>query len=263
MKKTFLLVLAIIFTTIGVQSQNFAPTYSGIINHTSHYLTIHPFDVSYDDGTYARIFYDGNNKMLNFWNSSSSTDYTNIRVGVIDGNLSHRSGYLTIRAYDSTYDDGTSARLFYDGNNRTLNFWNSSSSTNFSNIKVGDIISSGNVGIGTNNPDEKLTVKGKIHSEEVRVDLNVPADYVFQKYFLGFSDLKSDYTMPSLEEVETFIEENHHLSGVPSAEEIIKEGLHLKEMTNLLLQKIEELTLYTIEQEKRINALEVQLQDKK
>ena len=262
MKKTILLVLAIIFTTIEVQAQNYAPTYSGIINHTSDYLKIHPFNSSYDDGSYAKIFYDGNNKLLNFLNSSGSTDFTNIKVGEVNGNLYHRSGYLTIKPHSSSYDDGTSARIFYDGYNRTLNFWNSDGSTAFSNINVGDIISSGNVGIGTNNPDEMLTVKGKIHSEEVRVDLNVPADYVFQKYFLGYSDLKSDYTMPSLEEVETFIEENHHLSGIPSADEIIKDGLHLKEMTNLLLQKIEELTLYTIEQEKRINALEVQLQEK-
>lgn len=117
----------------------------------------------------------------------------------------------------------------------------------------------GNIGIGTINPDEKLTVKGKIHAEEVRVDLNVPPDYVFQKYYLGFSPLKENYKMLSLEEVEDYTKENHHLPDVPSASEIKESGLKLKEMTALLLQKIEELTLYTIEQEKRIKALEKKL----
>jgi hypothetical protein len=124
-------------------------------------------------------------------------------------------------------------------------------------------LSFGNVGIGSTNPDEKLTVKGKIHAEEVRVDLNVPADYVFQKYYTGASLLKEDYKMPTLEEVAAFTKKNHHLPEIPSAAQIQKEGLHLKQMTNLLLQKIEELTLYTIEQEKRINALESKLVGKK
>src|SRR5690606_37013801 len=99
----------------------------------------------------------------------------------------------------------------------------------------------------------------KIHAEEIKVDLAVPADYVFQKYFTGFSDLKPDYEMFSLKEVESFIKENHHLPNVPSAEEIQENGLHLGEMNNLLLQKVEELTLYIIEQNKRIDALEAQI----
>ena len=114
----------------------------------------------------------------------------------------------------------------------------------------------GYVGIGSINPDSELTVKGKIHCVEVKVDLQVPADYVFEKYYTGVSELKEDYTMPTLAEVEAYTKENHHLPNIPSASEIKEEGLHLKEMTNLLLQKVEELTLYTIEQEKHIKAQE-------
>lgn len=120
----------------------------------------------------------------------------------------------------------------------------------------------GNVGIGTTKPDSKLTVNGKIHCKEVLVDLAVPADYVFQKYYTGSSSLKEDYKMPTLKEIEEFTKENHHLPNVPSAKKIQEGGLQLKEMTNILLQKIEELTLYTIEQEKRIKALEAKLSSK-
>jgi hypothetical protein len=116
-----------------------------------------------------------------------------------------------------------------------------------------------NVGIGTLNPDSKLTVKGKIHAEEVKVDLNVPADYVFQKYFDGYSEINPKYNMLTLVEIESFIKVNKHLPEIPSAKEIQQEGLYLGEMTNLLLQKIEELTLYTIDQEKRIAVMESKL----
>jgi hypothetical protein len=109
-----------------------------------------------------------------------------------------------------------------------------------------------NVGIGTTIPDSKLTVKGKIHAEEVKVDLAVPADYVFEKYYLGESSLKSDYTLLTLSEVEKFTAANHHLPNVPSAKEIKKNGLLLGEMSNVLLQKIEEMTLYMIEQNRQI-----------
>lgn len=127
-------------------------------------------------------------------------------------------------------------------------------------VILNDTNNSKNVGIGTISPDEKLTVKGKIHAEEVRVDLSVPADYVFEKYYTGKSELKADYVMPTLEEVETFTKANNHLPNIPSAKEIQEEGLHLKEMTNLLLQKIEELTLYTIEQQKQLEKQARQLE---
>jgi hypothetical protein len=115
----------------------------------------------------------------------------------------------------------------------------------------------GMIGIGTKSPDEMLTVKGKIHTQEVLVDLNgaVAPDYVFERYFEGASDRKPDYQMPSLEEVGQYVAKNHHLPGVPSADRIEADGLALKEMNLLLLQKIEELTLYTLEQQKEIDAL--------
>ncbi|MCH7784690.1 MAG: hypothetical protein IIB06_04650 [Bacteroidetes bacterium] len=117
----------------------------------------------------------------------------------------------------------------------------------------------GKIGIGTKTPDELLTVKGKIHTQEVIVDLNgaVAPDYVFKNYYKGKSILKPDYQFLSLKEIENFIIENHHLPGLPSAKEIEKEGLFLKKMNLLLLEKIEELTLFAIEQQKEIEALKL------
>ncbi len=106
----------------------------------------------------------------------------------------------------------------------------------------------GNVGIGTSAPDAKLAVKGNIHTNEVKVDLlgAVAPDYVFYK----------DYDLKTLNEVESYITKEGHLPNIPSAKEMETNGLLLKEMNLKLLEKIEELTLYTINQEKRINTLE-------
>lgn len=101
----------------------------------------------------------------------------------------------------------------------------------------------GNVGIGTSKPSSKLSVNGNIHTREVKVDLKGWADFVFDR----------DYKLPTLKEVENHINEKGHLKDIPSAKEVLEKGLKLGEMNKKLLQKIEELTLYTIQQQKEIN----------
>jgi len=103
----------------------------------------------------------------------------------------------------------------------------------------------GNVGIGTIDPQNKLDVNGTIHSKEVKVDMNGWPDYVFKK----------DYNLPTLIEVENHIKEKGHLENIPSEQEVLKNGIDLGEMNAKLLQKIEELTLYMIEQNKNIDSL--------
>lgn len=104
--------------------------------------------------------------------------------------------------------------------------------------------SNGNVGIGTGQPDAKLTVKGDIHTREVRVDMSgaVGPDFVFE----------SDYNLRTLEETEQYIKTHKHLPEIQSAEDMDVNGFELKEMNLKLLQKVEELTLYLIEQNKEI-----------
>ncbi|RZS90542.1 tail fiber protein [Aquimarina brevivitae] len=109
----------------------------------------------------------------------------------------------------------------------------------------------GKVGIGTMSPDSELTVKGNIHAEEIKIDLSVPApDYVFTK----------EYDLLSIEEVQQHIANKGHLPNIPSAKEMEANGVELGVMNMKLLEKIEELTLYTIEQEKRIKSLEEKLE---
>lgn len=120
----------------------------------------------------------------------------------------------------------------------------------------------GKVGIGTNTPDELLTVKGTIHTQEVKVDLEgaVAPDYVFEAYFKGYSTLAPSYEMPTLTALRAYLEKEGHLPGVPSAQELSEEGMNLKEMNLLLLQKVEELTLYTLEQQQEVEALKQEVE---
>lgn len=106
------------------------------------------------------------------------------------------------------------------------------------------ITDGGSIGIGTSAPGPyKLAVAGTIGARKIKVTLADPwADFVFEK----------DYPLPTLPEVDQFIQKNKHLPGVPSAEEVKKNGLDIAETQAILLQKIEELTLYIIEQNKKI-----------
>lgn len=115
----------------------------------------------------------------------------------------------------------------------------------------------GKIGIGTEQPDELLTVKGKIHTQEVLVDLQgaVAPDYVFEHYFEGASEVMPSYKLISLPELEAYLKEHKHLPEIPSAETLENEGMSLKEMNLLLLKKIEELTIYTLQQQKEIEKL--------
>lgn len=106
------------------------------------------------------------------------------------------------------------------------------------------ITSNGFVGIGTVNPLAKLSVDGTVRATEVKVlaDISIP-DYVFEP----------EYDLMSLEEVELYIKEHKHLPNIPSAKEIEKNGLDLGMMNAKLLEKVEELVLYTIDQQELIN----------
>jgi hypothetical protein len=95
-----------------------------------------------------------------------------------------------------------------------------------------------NVGIGIDNPYYKLDVNGTIRAKEVKVNLNSGADFVFEP----------GYRLKPLDEVQSFIKENKHLPEIPTAAEMTNGDTNLGELQVKLLQKIEELTLYVIQQ---------------
>jgi hypothetical protein len=156
---------------------------------------------------------------LEFLNSSYGLGYGAKLYGVDQG-YGLTSFRLAVRGNSTTWTDALFVRAADNG------------------VGGGNL---GYVGIGTNDPDARLTVKGHIHAEEVRVDLNVPGpDYVFEE----------NYNLLSLSEIEAFIKQNKHLPEVPSAKEMEQNGINLSEMNMLLLKKVEELTLYVIELKK-------------
>lgn len=153
-----------------------------------------------------------------------------------------------------SYSTGERMKLVvYEDNGQTVNAEIENSMADFNpNMDefhdVENLIINGKVGIGTSTPNVSLAVDGHIRATEVNVltDVNSVPDYVFHE----------DYKLLSLEETKDYINENKHLPEVPSAIELSVDGLDLGEMNMLLLKKIEELTLYIIDQDARVKDLE-------
>jgi hypothetical protein len=172
-----------------------------------------------------------------------------------EGNTTGNGTYLGVRGYGtqnsqfdgksfaiehSFYGEVNSSINFIRGGSRTGGFITFNTATNEERMRIN---SNGNVGIGTTNPgSHKLAVNGTIKAKEVKVTMEGWYDFVFAE----------DYVLPPLEEVEKHIKTHKHLPAIPSEAEVLENGIELGEMNSKLLQKIEELTLYTIEQHKEL-----------
>lgn len=159
------------------------------------------------EGGYMRLGYS-NGPFLNFYHPNAGPDLKFTRIGMVNGDM----------YFDSVNDAYNNAptRLFIQN-------------------------TTGNIGIGTITPTQKLSVNGAIRAKEVIVDTSW-SDYVFA----------DDYKLASLNEVERHIKAEHHLPGIPSATEVAKKGISVGEMQARLLAKVEELTLHLIAQEKKM-----------
>jgi hypothetical protein len=91
----------------------------------------------------------------------------------------------------------------------------------------------------------QLDNNGLLHARRIKVDTDTWADFVFEK----------NYKLMPLNELQSFINENKHLPNVPSENEVVENGVDLVEMNKILLQKVEELTLYLLQQQKEIDEL--------
>lgn len=181
-------------------------------------------------------------------------------VNILDVRLASSFGYTArfaevngvgiILGVNPNNNDPLSGYIGHTSSNRNINYGVSGIGKHIFNTNDGQsliIHSSGSVGIGTSTTgNHKLAVGGSIGAREIRVETGSWSDFVFE----------ADYKLRSLEEIERFITENKHLPEIPSKSEVMENGINLGEMDSKLLQKIEELTLYLIEQNKKIEELQ-------
>jgi len=168
-------------------------------------------------------------------------------------NGSSAHAYLTIWASEPqiTYNGvgiGNNIRNYHNGQA----FARIDNSKGASYVRLLDSEINFNIVSGTGVANQALVLRqngnaalsGKLEAKEIKVTTTPTADFVFEE----------KYNLPKLEEVENFIKENKHLPEIASAKEMEKDGVNIGEFQIKLLQKIEELTLYSIEQNKLLKA---------
>lgn len=228
-------------TEVYSTSINF-PAFKGVKSHAPGILTDEPGVL-------------GQNTVVDYWGIGvlGRGGYIGVK-GEVTG--SSNGAYIGMHGLSNSPNNGTNYGLLVEAGNAATNYGiysvASGGLTNYAGYFQGNLFASGNVGIGTTvyATGYKLSVDGKIACEEVLVDLSGDwPDYVFE----------SSYNLTPLDELRSFISHHGHLPGIPSAAEVKEKGIELGEMNKALLQKIEELTLYILDQEKRIQKMEAKL----
>ena len=216
-------------------------------------------------GTYASNV--GNGNMYGVVGSATGLNPLN-NVGVY-GEAKNASGYNsgvigTVTSTTGTYNTGTSGQVYLNTSaawNRAIAGYAPIAPNHYAGYFDGNVdIKSGVVTIGNGTlctpTGYKLFVEEGILTEKVKVAVNCStawADYVFA----------NDYKLKPLSEVEAYVKENKHLPNIPSASELVNDGLNLGEMQAKQMEKIEELTLYMIEMKKEIDTLKKENQSLK
>lgn len=221
-----------------------------------------------DDVSVTKVeFYEGTNKL----GEDASAPYTFIWSNPAAGTYS-----LTTKAIDGANATGTSSAISITvtgapagsawtltGNAATdpsIHFLGTTDNKRLvvktNNIERMTVTADGKLLINTTvAPDAEadLAVNGNIWAKKLKITQSNWADFVFD----------STYKLLPLEQVAKFIKQNKHLPDVPSAKEVEKEGLSVGDNQAVLLRKIEELTLYLIEQDKKIKQLEAEVRQLK
>lgn len=232
----------------GMHSGNltFAP-WSDSSGGKNHQLNFNDGGIFYRNGwsgvaweSWKTIWHSGN---LN--NSNSDINAKVISASILSANNNNaEGGFLSLDNGTKTGGTNSVWRIFnmtgVYGN--SLQFWGYSADGLKSEVRL-KISDTGDMALP----------HGKFEAKEVKVTLSPTADFVFAE----------DYNLPKLEEVEKHIKEKKHLPEIASAKEMEKEGVNVGEFQIKLLQKIEELTLYSIEQNKQIKTLQSENKDLK
>jgi len=208
-----------------------------------------------------------NNSQL-FWDNVNNKLYLGPQISTTgDVKLNVNGTTRTQGIKNSSGSAGTPAYRFTDNLDTGMFLADASGILGFSadNQEAMRIDISQNVGIGPTFASgtaiaARLHVDGDIRGDDIFTNgTQITPDYVFQKYFLGNSILKDNYAFQTLAQIEDFIKTNHHLPGIKSAEEVKQDGFwNLSESNLQNLEKIEELFLHTIEQEKKIDQLKTE-----
>jgi hypothetical protein len=258
--------------SVGISNSTIAPwastlVKSGIVvgsegNASATYLYnqgeegIHGINAcNYETSTYLPLYigWGGNNVLIanDGGNVGIGTTQPFQKLSLIDGQLffgnstvnKFESGRLRFGEYTHSFQG---AFIHYDGSTNIFNIGvhntnDSNASADLNSISIRR--DNGSVGIGTTETGHhQLAVEGSIGAREIKVETSGWSDFVFDE----------DYKLKSIEEVEQYVKENGHLAEIPDQETVKKNGVNLGEMNAKLLQKIEELTLYTIEQNKQL-----------
>ncbi len=225
-----------------------------------------------------RLKYDGGNNFISFdgrtgglYNYSILTINRSGSVGVgtssplgafhVHSSDQNNTVYITPTASQSgdsasvllAEDDGARYGMYwmYDGFGNEMELWGKSGTLRYGPHMLINR-NTGNVAIGGENfaTGYKLSVEGKVICEEVKVSMQVDwPDYVFNE----------NYKLMPLRGLKKFINDNKHLPNIPTADDVRSSGVELGEMQRLLLEKVEELSLYIIQQDERITDLEEKL----
>jgi hypothetical protein len=237
--KTATSTITVTSSPIAVTGVAVAPTSASIIAGNTTQLTA---TVSPSNATNKTVTWSTNNASAATVNSSGlvtgvAAGTATITVTTQDGN---KTATCTITVTASTGGDNLGNHTATQSI-KLNGFWLGNDGGN-EGIRIDN---NGNIGIGTSTPTQPLTVRGKILATEVEVVSSISADYVFEP----------DYLLMPLTELEKYLKQNKHLPDFPSAADFTKQGQNLGKTDDLLLRKIEELTLYIIKQQKEIEHL--------
>lgn len=260
-KKKLMIVIMIFMTVFQVQAQigepgtawttrgNFATDNRDFLGTITNY----PFSLKTNDA--VRMYFDTNG------NIGVNTSIPYQMLHVVDGNImitgsSTRApgcpnGSMLFGSTADTSDHFGRWGIEYlcnENDGYGLNFWRPWTPSIMGGNYYLFLSDSGNVGIGTKNPQARLAVNGDLLAKSIRVNTSSTywPDYVFE----------DGYNLMSLRDLESYIVKNKHLPGIPSASEIdTKNEVDLGELNAILLEKVEELTRYIIELQKQIDEL--------
>jgi len=176
-----------------------------------------------------------------------------------EGNNAGAGTYVGFRGFATQGPDYSNVRSFalehsfYGQINSSINFFRGLGMTGGyltfntdANVEKMRITATGFVGIGTPSPQEALFVNGNIRARQIKVEIDRRPDYVFE----------DRYSLPSLQDLNKYVRQNHRLPNMPTAKDVESLGLNLGEITRNLMEKVEELTLYLIEKDRQLGEQE-------